>query len=181
LTHGGFRRASNREFFEVPVSDAVKAVVAAQAVFPTAAPNNFSDESDGLATGGVDALCDFADDLYFGRGEMLEDEDRAIDIYRKTAAAGSFRGVLGLARAWFYRESAVPWAEVRIALQRAIDAGVIEADAYMALGMIRLNHSQNTRKCWDRFFANYAQLSDRMRAIWACRYIRFMSDSGPRR
>jgi hypothetical protein len=174
LTNAGFRAASNREFFEVSLRDAVKAVIAAEAHFPTASPPRASDESPGASSGeGPDDICDFADDLYFGRGDVLEDEERAIDLYRKAAAAGSMRGVLGLARAWYYRESAVSWPELRRALERAIDDGVIEAHAYMAIGMIRANHSSNARKAWNRLFENFPLLPIDCRVTWGARFIRF--------
>jgi hypothetical protein len=38
LTDQGFRKASNREFFQMSLSDAVKAVVRVQTIFATALP-----------------------------------------------------------------------------------------------------------------------------------------------
>jgi hypothetical protein len=172
LTNDGFRRASNREFFEMPISDAVKAVIAAEAIYATATPSD-APASTSVGGGGLDDICDFADALYHGRAELLADEKRAIELYRKAAAAGSTRAVLSLAEAWVSREPSVDWGELRPALQREMDAGVIEASAYMAVGMIRSNHAANTRKCWDLFFRHFATMPDRRRAVWGSRYIQF--------
>jgi hypothetical protein len=45
LTEKGFRRASNREFFEMSLSDAVKTVVVAQGVLESCAPRDSEGDS----------------------------------------------------------------------------------------------------------------------------------------
>jgi T5orf172 domain len=174
LAGRGLRVSSDREFFRMSVPDAVRAVLAAEAIFQTATPCDEPAASDEVTAGGVDEICDVADALYYGRGEVLEDVGRAIAIYRQAAAAGSVRAILSLAEAWLSERAAVDWDELRPLLQGAIDAAVAGASAYMAVGMIRCNHAINARKCWDRFWTQFAVLPDRTRILWASRYIALM-------
>ena len=62
---------------------------------------------------GLDDIGDFAAAIYHGEGDILQDVERAISLFRIAAAAGSLRDVLSLADVWLDRESAVDWGELR--------------------------------------------------------------------
>jgi hypothetical protein len=172
LTQKGFRRAANREFFEMPLSDAVKAVLAASAIFETADPVTAEDSSPDV-TADLDDVCDFADALYEGEGDVLQDQERAIELYRKAATASNARALLSLAHIWLFDETTIQWTELRAGLERAIANGILEANGYFAVGMIRANHESNTRKCWDRLFDKFSSLTDRQRHRWGWYYAVF--------
>jgi T5orf172 domain len=174
LTAAGFRRAANREFFAISVSDAVKAVVETQAVFPTAVPAEASAEPVDMSSD-LEQICDFAEALYDGRGEELEDKDRAIELYWKAADAGSVRAVLSLGERWIIEGSKISWSALRTALERLIAREVTEAWAYMAVGMARSGHKSNARKCWTKFFRGYRDLPASDRITWGFRFILFIS------
>ena len=169
LAQKGLRFNPNREFFQMTVSDAVKAVVAAQSLFPTADPV----AENGLEKGplaNLDELCDVADGLWDGDGDALQDSERAIKLYRTAISGGSQRALLSLARHWLVDENAVQWQELRRPLEQAMDMGGIEASGYLAIGMIRSNQAENANKCWERLCSRIRELEDTVAATWAFRY-----------
>jgi hypothetical protein len=172
LTEKGFRKASNREFFQMPVAEAVKTVVAAQAIFDLARPDAVGPcVQDAHGLDALADICQLAEALYDGKGDVLEDHDRAIELYRTAAKAGSGRGLFGLAWAWLREDPRVEWGEIRPLLQNAMERGFVEASAYFAVGMVRANHEANARKCWDRFFEDFHLFDEESRVVWGMRYV----------
>jgi hypothetical protein len=170
LTEKGFRRASNREFFQIALSDAVRAVVAAQALLGASVPQG-DGASDSPSSKAFDELCDFAGALLRGEGDTLQDKKRAVDLYRGAADGGSIRAALELGEIWLTAEANVDSKDIRRWLEWASDHGASDAWGYLAILWRRAGNSENARKCWDRLLKCPEQSIARGRVAWAILYV----------
>jgi TPR repeat protein len=107
LESRGVRLASNREFFSITPSDAINAVIYAQSHLRQGSPDSsnietikYSDdllnelgeslpEQRGIPSPPWQSVLYEADEYRYGLGETLEDEKKAVELYKRAATLGS--------------------------------------------------------------------------------------------
>ncbi len=84
------RISNNREFFQVPNTDAINAVIKAKRKLDTA--ENIKSENLSTPAKTNDAMCEelleSASDYLYGAGETLKDEEEAYNLYKKAIKLG---------------------------------------------------------------------------------------------
>jgi T5orf172 domain len=93
----GFRLSANREFFKIPASRAINAVIHAQSKFGTIeAEDDHGSENNVKSNSSTDTekqpwegVLEEAEDYLYGNGDKLEDENKAIELLKIAAKLGS--------------------------------------------------------------------------------------------
>ena len=168
LSLRGHRRAANREFFEMSVSDAVKTVVAAQRTFPPPAGAVEGPGTDGATD--LDDICDFAARLLYGLDDSVQDVRRGLSLYHQAARAGSSRALFALAELWILYSLKDDEFEALRPLIEPLAEKHPEAWGYLAMYWKRNDHMDNAIKCWNRLFAKLEALDRDVAVEWASRF-----------
>lgn len=173
----GARVSSNREFFTIPTTDAVKLVVeASERLRPATGPKK-KDPSQTYSDPALDELDDAgpgpqacpweqvlseANDFRYGTDDSLQDLDRAIELYKLAAKMGSAEAYISLGE--IYADDDGPIQDVQGGLnwlKQGADRGMCEcwealADVFSGGNYLFASISQNTKNaviCYRRFFA----------------------------
>ena len=181
LERRGVARTSNREFFAISVRDAIAVVMEAEAALQSTVTTGDSDSDTAEASDGIQTLEDAplweqlsreADDYRFGLGDVIQDEDRAMALYKQAVQLGArdeavFTALAELHAARGNDEEGIRW------LMQGGENGVVGCWAELALIYTGENtyfgtratatdidilkaslerDAENARKAWRRFF-----------------------------
>ena len=170
LDQKGVRLASNREFFQVSLRDAVGAVNAAEKALGCAStpaeeatvhvPSR-NDESDATETPAWRSLLDEAECYDLGFGDVIQDQEHALTLYKQAAALGAPEAYVRLAEMTVSGEGCTPDPRLGLSwLKRGASHGSLRCLCEMAEVFAGVNpyfdlpiHEENARKCWRQFFS----------------------------
>jgi hypothetical protein len=165
----GYRVSPNREFFEAPLRDAIKAIMAAVSVAPTGvvATKTRDDDSASPSDAGQmdsaehqptvnpwDDLERQAKAFFSGEGETLQDYAEAIMLYKHAFKLGSPTACLHLALMHYQGHGCNEDLQVSLDYSKeGVKRGRAECYGQMARIFNETEHVENAEKCWARFFA----------------------------
>ena len=176
LESKGYRISSNREFFNVPVNESVKALQMAQERFgmalPESIPQNNGTPAPVLSPDAGRQVYEMAQASEYGLRDTLKDEDEALQLYKKAAKLGYAPAYTPIGTILWRRERK---AEAIGAWKEGIVHGV--GACYAELGCAfdrRQEERENSLKCWDRWFNNdaFTNNSDGQRGRYCWRYLK---------
>lgn len=159
LEQKNYRVSTNREFFNVPPNEAIKAILDAQSFF---AIEKISDsqftakmESNPQQNSWIDLLS-LAESYEDGIGETLQDVREALRLYKQAAKLGSPEACykIGCIVGGIYRNNA-EFYDARQAIeyfQEGGKRGFGESYAEMTSVFIKIDQIQNALKCWKKYF-----------------------------
>jgi cold shock CspA family protein len=189
LESKSYRVTSNREFFVVPVPEAVRAIQQAERVLgSTMIPL----EDSLLSTvGDVDvlgeepwrAILDLADAAREGSGDTLQDEEEALRLYDKAAKLGSADACLQAGRICFSSDTLRDTKRALSYLKEGARLGQALCHVEMAKIFAADQHIPNWRVCWNAYFASDIFLAagsqeNILRALLVIQYLREARDLG---
>ncbi|BCT66955.1 GIY-YIG nuclease family protein [Nitrosospira sp. NRS527] len=193
LAQQGFRISENREFFNAPVNQVVRAIALAPGAIDSELDEIEPDEEDDLLEDDNEeyvlledeeeeeryvwsAIFEAAENYYYGLGEYLQDYDEAFRLYRQAAKLGSLPAYGQIAEI-YNRGEGVP-ADERKALdtykQGAAKGSVY---CYWAMGVLFLNqgNKENAEKCFSNFVRKFPAFADEQHLTFAERTRIFMN------
>lgn len=168
LTQKGFRISDNREFFNAPVNDVVRAIVSAS----TAMDNELQKirsteaqvpvENDGAEKTYVwSSIFEEAENNYYGYGEDLKDHPEALRLYQQAAKLGCLPAYLRIGTI-FQNVSCDQGKAIAVYKQGAAKGSI---PCYWALGelFIHTGNKENAEKCFLNFLRNFPPPADEQR------------------
>lgn len=185
LESEGFRVSSKREFFEIPIKDAIDSVMKAKENFGEFEKinsenieefeENFEDETDDYDPDydneEIRETLNKAQEYEYGAGDELQDIDEAIKYYLKAVKLGSIEACQSLA--YIYQNG----DEVKEDKDKAMKyfkegakRGDISCYACLAPLYLELEKEDNAYKCWQKYFT----LSENMHYANGANYLRLI-------
>ena len=162
LGRRGYRVSQNREFFNAPLKDVIKAMLEVEgtrtpyedkpdrpAPTPTPAPTS----STGGPVAEWEDILEEAHAYYHGEGDTIEDKKEALKLFKQAArleAPDAFYA-LGI----MCRDGEGCEKDTEEALEHfkiGVAKGSDECHAEMALLFLEQGHVENARKCWVKYF-----------------------------
>lgn len=158
----GVQRTPNREFFALSLREAIAIVMEAEREFGQQPPSVGS-----TSRPAADSISDHerpvwletlreAESHHYGWADTLQDQDRAIALYKQAARLGAPEVYVPLAELYAERgdsDEGIRW------LTRGAESGAVDCWAELALIYTGENitfdtspHQENARKAWRRFF-----------------------------
>lgn len=186
LENKGFRVSTKREFFEIPIKDAIDAIMNAKEYFgefqkvdsqnAEEFEENFEDEGNDYNPDFdneeiVDAL-EKARKYEFGFDDELQDINQAIKYYLKAIKLGSIEACSSLAYIYYFgNEVKEDQNKAMQYFQEGTRRGDISCYASLAPLYLELGKEDNAYKCWQKYFT----LSEYVNAIDGENYLRFIA------
>jgi cold shock CspA family protein len=164
----GYRISTNREFFSVPVNDAVSAILKAQEFLgATANPIEENSEREDALSLGDDfepepwqELFELAEASYYGLGDTLEDVGEALRLYKQAAKLGSAEACLRIGCIYRDNEDMQDRQQALTFFKEGASRGLGECYAEMASIYALQNQFENAHKCWSRYFESKSFVTD---------------------
>ncbi len=159
LQQQGYRVADNREFFGLPVRDAVMAIIEAKNTLSAGniQPPISTDDLRHTAERESEPWRDVfeeAEVYRYGLGEELADPKRALRLYKQAATLGSSFAYLRLGEMHEQGAGGEPNSDKALdCLREAARLGEGTAYAPMARLYYSLEQYANAEKCWKRYFS----------------------------
>lgn len=170
LENQGYRVAGNREFFNIPLKDAIRSLIEAKNAISTlpssnavaqAQPSNQEQTKEAWRD-----VLEQANAFMYGIGDTLEDEKQAEKLYKKAVKLGSSEACVALAKmvAGTYVNDDDPYEELQYSpltknmlmaldyLKEAVRLGDLECYGKMAFYYFKLDSFENAVKCWGKYF-----------------------------
>ncbi|MEK6286980.1 MAG: GIY-YIG nuclease family protein [Acidobacteriota bacterium] len=163
LQQRGYRISMNREFFSIPVNEAIKAILDTQKMFENqdglplgkqADPHNFSDLTDFHKNNAEPWLDVFgmAEDAHYGLRDTLEDVDEALRLYLHANRLGAPKACLRIGQIYKDNERLQNPNQALVYFKEGVKRGLGECYAEMASIFFDGNELDNFRKCWAMYF-----------------------------
>ena len=150
LQRRGYRVSENREFFNAPLKEIIKAMLEVEGSSAGPPPRTPTREKP---RGGWEDILDEAQAYYHGEGETIEDKKQAFKLFTQAARLGAPDAFYALGI--MYRDGEGCDQDVQEALEqfkKGVASGSDECHAEMALLFMREKHIENARKCWAKYF-----------------------------
>jgi hypothetical protein len=163
LESRGFRVAANREFFNAPVNEIVRAVIAAPGAideFANSPVNGSDNEEDSLIDNAPvwQHIWEEAEETYYGLGEVLQDYESALVLYKQAVRLGCLEAYGMAGYMCEHGEGAA--VSISQALSYYRD-GAREGSHYcywrLACHYYQEENTSSMEKCLKNFFAGYPQ------------------------
>lgn len=163
LQQRGYRISTNREFFNVPVSEAIKAILDAQKMFQNQEglspgnqdrPHSSSDTTD-YQTNTREPwreVFEMAERAYYGLGNTLEDVHEALRLYLQADKLGAPNACLRIGQIYRDNKRLKNLDQAIVYLKKGVNSGLGECYAEMASIFLERNELENFRKCWAMYF-----------------------------
>jgi len=168
LEQRGLRLSGNREFFNMPINEAIDIVVEAKQRFGFIPSTNIlnNDDSSPISSSSDDFLDELtitttnpwhdiwesAEACYYGLGDSIQDYQEALKLYKQAAKLGCSAAYLRIGT--MYRNGEGCIQDQNKALEY-LKEGVRRGDNLCYAEMYKLfdekEHHDNARKCWDKF------------------------------
>jgi tetratricopeptide (TPR) repeat protein len=168
LEFKGHRLTNNKEFFQCPPNEAIKAVIEAQSYVKTAQPNETLNQNENEAAPLNENLAEpwkepleLGLEYYYGKGEVLQDYEKALKYLKQALNLGSPEASVYLGD--MYKNGAGAPQDLNEALtfyEKGSERGNKTCFAYMALLYHQLGHIDNALKCWEKYFTSDAFKQD---------------------
>lgn len=157
LESKNYRLSQNREFFTVPVNEAVKAIVKAQGVFSTAQSSGADCESvEDIEYEQTEepwnTIFELAEAKFYGLNDYLQDTQEALRLYKQAAILGS--GQASLMVGCIYRDELNNDQQAITHFLNGVQQFNYNCHAELARVYWKNKHSQNWSKCWSNYFNN---------------------------
>lgn len=160
LERRGFRQVQNREFFRATSNEVIRIILAFSAQIGGKSTQEIDDVDDDRPNPWDDLLAE-AQDLQSGDGEVFQDIDGAIRLYRMAARLGSPEACLSLGMIYFFGQEVRP--DQREALnwfQEATKRGGIEGYIWMAKVYCKSENFDNAVKACRKYFEMLGSLDE---------------------
>jgi TPR repeat protein len=155
LERRGYRVSDNREFFNAPLKDVIKAMLQVEEASRSTPPSSSVRRPKQHTTTATEwsGLLEEAQAYYHGEGETLEDKREALKLFKQAAQleAPDAYYALGV----MHRDGEGCEADVEQALElfkAGVKLGSHECWAEMAIVYAGLDHLDNSQKCWTKYF-----------------------------
>ncbi|PTR17234.1 Sel1 repeat-containing protein [Nitrosospira sp. Nsp2] len=170
LFQKGFKLSKNREFFNAPVNDVIRAIALTHgAIDSDSQENEGGAENDLLqedeeAEGGTyiwTSVFEEAENYYYGIGDYLQDYDEALRLYRQAAKLGSLPAY-GKIGEIHKRGEGVPADQKKAIKYYKVGAAKGSVYCYWAMGVLFLDegNQENAEKCFSNFLKSYPSFTD---------------------
>ncbi|MCL6612541.1 MAG: GIY-YIG nuclease family protein [Peptococcaceae bacterium] len=160
LEDKGYRISSNKEFFNVPINEVIKIINHTKNKFDTILHE--TTETEKLITHNefceIDeyaySIYEKAKDIYFGHGDVLQDCDEALKLFKKASTLGVVESFFYLGLINFY-----DYENTNTAL-KYFKEGAKNKDNFCNAEMAKIysypktKHIENLIKCWKSYFQN---------------------------
>lgn len=171
----GYRISPTREFFELPLKDAIDAVIEARENLTgdndavdsnkqtrqSASDNidkfidNILDEANLFFKTPADEIFEEAEAYHYGLGDKLRNHKKAFNLYYKSLQLGGLKAYRKLAEMYEVGEGTSKSSEKSFELySEGAEKGAVECYPPLALIYQKQNDLENAKKCWNRYFAN---------------------------
>lgn len=186
LENKGFRVSTKREFFEIPIKDAIDAVMNAKEHFGEFTKvdsqnleefeENFEDEEDDydpdFDNEEIREVLKKAREYENGFGDELQDIDESIKHYLKAIQLGSIEACQTLAYIYQFGDEVKEDKDKAMKyFKEGAKRGDISCYACLAPLYLELGKEDNTYKCWKKYFT----LSEYINSIDGENYLRFIA------
>jgi cold shock CspA family protein len=184
LEQKNYRVSSSREFFSVPVNEAVKAIIEAQGVLgmkqsPPADEHDFQNDEKASAinpfAGGdltpwhdLFKLAEAAED---GLGDALKDLDEALRLYKQAVKLGSPEAYWRIGVLYRKHKDLRGSQQALAYLKEGASRGVDECYAEMAMLYVESQQFDNAHKCWSKYFESKGFLANTYRVAYGFNYL----------
>ena len=183
LDHKGFRHTKNREFFQIPLRDAIEALMLVEKQFPIADDKLTASKAEEIKSnehpGG--AIFEQAVRIYYGKGDEIKDRDEATQLLQRAAALNFPAAYTSLAQhfrneAFAVRISKVNWDRKAYALAREAEFRILKEGAQIGIGRCWVQMAEwylrgdkgterapdlvSAEKCWKKYFQSEAFIKD---------------------
>lgn len=186
-----FRVSSNREFFEIPIKDAIDSVMKAKEHFGEFKKTNQNQDfnEDGVFSSDIeDEFLDnldykekikepwedilyLGDTYYYGFGDEIQDYEEAMVYYLQAIKLGSSEAYLQIGRMYQNGEGV---NENKTKAMQYYKEGAKKGNANcygeMAILFLEDENIENTLKCWNKYF----ELIDKIQEKYGLRYMVFI-------
>jgi hypothetical protein len=160
LSEKGFRVSEHREFFEIPIKDAIDAVILAQnelknQIFNIPSENeydNSSEDESEISLG--EHIFDQAFDFLHGLNGQIEDDEEAFQLFNKSLKLGYYEAALELG--YMYENGFGVKENIMQAIRFYKDAannGIVNGYAKMAVAYYKIDKIENSKKLWSKYFS----------------------------
>ena len=158
LGRGGYRVSENREFFNAPLKEVIKAMLEVEGTrTPSKAKTDRPAPAPTSSSGGPVAewedILEEAQAYYHGEGDTIEDKKEALKLFKQAArleAPDAFYALGIMCRDGEGCEKNT--AEALEHFKTGVAKGSDECHAEMALLFLEQGHLENARKCWVKYF-----------------------------
>ena len=182
LENKGFRVSTKREFFEIPIQDAIDSVMHAKEHFgefqkvdlqnTEEFEENYEDEENDydpdIDNKEIRDALDKAREYEFGFGDELQDTDEAIKYYLKAIKLGSVEACGALAYIYLSKEDEKKAMKY---LKEGAKRGDISCYGNLAPMYLELGEKDNAYKCWQKYFT----LSEHVHPLDGANYLKFVA------
>jgi TPR repeat protein len=154
LGRRGYRVSKNREFFNAPLKEVIKAMLEVERSSPPTktAPDRVvpSPMTPGPE---ADAILEEAQAYYHGEGDTIEDKKEALKLFKQASRLGAPDAFYALGIMYRDGEGCDQNTEEALEYFKAgVAKGSDECHAEMALLFRQEGHHTNARKCWSKYF-----------------------------
>lgn len=169
LESKGFRVSTNREFFEIPINEAIDSVIKAKEYFGEYIFNNekttnfINTDFNQIVNNPWEDTFNIGYSYFTGENNYLQDYKEAEKYFKKATALGSVLAYSYLSMIYTYGKG------TRIDLNKGLeyskqglDKGYIAGYEAMANIYIKLNHIDNAIKCWENYVNYWMEKEDEM-------------------
>lgn len=180
LEESGYRVSGNREFFNAPLNIVIEALLNVQNQLQTATQKNLNDDYD-EAENLSDQLYQQAVNYLDGAGDTLQNYDKALAYFKKSARLGSADAHWQLGRMYEIGDGCIQ--DITTSLDYYEKAALLgNYFCYAIMGGIysftglayNIQHISNARKCYNKFFESEMYSNKNMsqiNSIHAANYI----------
>lgn len=177
LGEKGYRFAPNREFFEIPIKDAIDAVMKAKEHFSDIsieksdqdAQTTYDPDMDNIL---VVEMKTKADDYYYGFGDELQDYEKALKYYLQSIKLGSIEAYQDVGNMYRFGEGVKEDKNKALEYFKiGTERGCINCFVDLAVIFEQMNHIENASKSWKKYFENIDSTSYAV----AGQYIKFIA------
>lgn len=156
LEQNNYRVSSNREFFSAPIDIGIKMIIEAKKNLSAGDYNSCTEDkfqtcNDQYTSDLVNDLFNKAFDLHYGCGNVLQDIDEAIVLYKKAYRLNSLIACQQLGLIYLRIESHSDPRQSLKYFKECVDGGLICCYVYLAEAYCIMNNKDNAIKCWNLY------------------------------
>jgi TPR repeat protein len=154
LGRRGYRVSENREFFNAPLKEVIKAMLAVEgSPLPARATPDRPAPPQTKPGPEAEAILEEAQAYYHGEGETIEDKKEALKLFKQATRLGAPDAFYALGIMYRDGEGCDRNTDEALEyLKTGVAKGSDECHAEMALLFLQEGHNENARKCWAKYF-----------------------------
>jgi hypothetical protein len=161
LEQRNYRVSNNREFFTIPVHEAIKLIQHIKSQDSTSSSEEYNfieDDNQNDVSQLASNILEEAENYYYGRDGKLEDYDAALKLFKQASKLGAIEAYNYLGDIYLYGFGVNE--DIKIALDYFKQGAKFgNVDCYACMGRIysiydNHRHKDNASKCWSSYFEN---------------------------